>query len=148
MNINNHLNFQLNNIDIENRKLKLDSFILKNNSLIFEQNIMDLNKEEILLIIIQNVKTKEEFICKYLINKNSIIVLLDSLVHLFTNYEGEIRILSKNIDKYCSYTPILKDNTTIGTQKDMINQYTWFTRVLENGQIRLSSIIKKQPINE
>ena len=128
---------------MENRKLKLDNLILKNNTLIFEQNAIELEKESELLVIIQSVKTKEEFICEYLITTNKIVVLLDSLLHLFTNYEGSIQILRKNNDKYYLYTPILKSKPTIESQKDVNSQYTWFVRVLENGEIRLSSIMKK-----
>ena len=128
---------------MENRKLKLDKLILKNNTLIFEQNAIELEKESELLIVIQNVKTKEEFICEYLITTNNIVVLLDSLFNLFTNYEGSIQILRKNNDKYYLYTPILNCKPTIDSQKDVNSQYRWFVRVLENGEIRLSSIIKK-----
>lgn len=123
--------------------MKLDKIILKNNTLIFEQNAIELEKESELLVVIQNVKTKEEFICEYLITTNNIVVLLDSLLHLFTNYEGSIQILRKNNDKYYLYTPILKCKHTIDSQKDVNSQYTWFVRVLENGEIRLSSIMKK-----
>lgn len=128
---------------MENRKLKLDKLILKNNTLIFEQNAIELEKESELLIVIQNVKTKEEFICEYLITTNNIVVLLDSLFNLFTNYEGSIQILRKNNDKYYLYTPILNCKPTIDSQKDVNSQYRWFVRVLENGEIRLSSIMKK-----
>lgn len=128
---------------MENRKLKLDKLILKNNTLIFEQNAIKLEKESELLVVIQNVKTKEEFICEYLITTNNIVVLLDSLFNLFTNYEGSIQILRKNNDKYYLYTPILNCKPTIDSQKDVNSQYRWFVRVLENGEIRLSSIMKK-----
>ncbi len=128
---------------MENRKLKLDKLILKNNTLIFEQNAIELEKESELLVVIQNVKTKEEFICEYLITTNNIVVLLDSLFNLFTNYEGSIQILRKNNDKYYLYTPILNCKPTIDSQKDVNSQYRWFVRVLENGEIRLSSIMKK-----
>ncbi|MBC5628755.1 hypothetical protein H8S20_07620, partial [Clostridium sp. NSJ-6] len=121
----------------------LDKLILKNNTLIFEQNAIELEKESELLIVIQNVKTKEEFICEYLITTNNIVVLLDSLFNLFTNYEGSIQILRKNNDKYYLYTPILNCKPTIDSQKDVNSQYRWFVRVLENGEIRLSSIMKK-----
>ncbi|MDU2670548.1 MAG: hypothetical protein E7C49_00925 [Clostridium sp.] len=123
--------------------MKLDKLILKNNTLIFEQNAIELEKESELLIVIQNVKTKEEFICEYLITTNNIVVLLDSLFNLFTNYEGSIQILRKNNDKYYLYTPILNCKPTIDSQKDVNSQYRWFVRVLENGEIRLSSIMKK-----
>ena len=123
--------------------MKLDKIILKNNTLIFEQNAIELEKESELLVVIQNVKTKEEFICEYLITTNNIVVLLDSLFNLFTNYEGSIQILRKNNDKYYLYTPILNCKPTIDSQKDVNSQYRWFVRVLENGEIRLSSIMKK-----
>lgn len=123
--------------------MKLDKLILKNNTLIFEQNAIELEKESELLVVIQNVKTKEEFICEYLITTNNIVVLLDSLFNLFTNYEGSIQILRKNNDKYYLYTPILNCKPTIDSQKDVNSQYRWFVRVLENGEIRLSSIMKK-----
>ena len=123
--------------------MKLDKLILKNNTLIFEQNAIELEKESELLVVIQNVKTKEEFICEYLITTNNIVVLLDSLFNLFTNYEGSIQILRKNNNKYYLYTPILNCKPTIDSQKDVNSQYRWFVRVLENGEIRLSSIMKK-----
>lgn len=103
---------------------------------------MDFKDEEELLVIIRNVKTKEEFICEYLINDNNLIILLDNLLNLFTNYEGSIQILSKNKDKYYLYTPILKENIIMNMQKDTNDKYKWFIRILENGEIRLSSIIK------
>lgn len=141
--INNYTNFYTSNNILENRKLKLDKFVLKNNTLILEQNATELEKENELIVVIQNVKTKEEFICEYLINTNNIVILLDSLLHLFTNYEGSIQILNKINNEYYLYTPILKYKPTIDSQKAVNNQYTWFVRVLENGEIRLSSIMKK-----
>lgn len=123
--------------------MKLDKFIFKNNTLILEQNSIELKNENELLVIIQNVKTKEEFICEYLITDNNIVILLDSLLHLFTNYEGSIQLISKNNDNYCFYTPILKYNSIIDSRKDVNDKYKWFVRILENGELRLSSIIKK-----
>ena len=143
ININNYTDFYSNNNILETRKLRIDKLIQRDNSLIFEQNTIKFRCEEELLVIIRNVKTKEEFICEYLITTNNIVVLLDSLFNLFTNYEGSIQILRKNNDKYYLYTPILNCKPTIDSQKDVNSQYRWFVRVLENGEIRLSSIMKK-----
>ncbi|CUN59860.1 hypothetical protein H8S10_15385 [Clostridium sp. NSJ-49] len=143
ININNYTDFYSNNNILETRKLRIDKLIQRDNSLIFEQNTIKFRCEEELLVIIRNVKTKEEFICDYLIKANNLVIILDSLLHLFSNYEGAIQILNKSDEKYYLYNPIMKNNNIINEKIANNKQYKWFIRVLENGEIRLSSIINK-----
>ena len=143
ININNYTDFYSNNNILETRKLRIDKLIQRDNSLIFEQNTIKFRCEEELLVIIRNVKTKEEFICDYLIKANNLVIILDSLLHLFSNYEGAIQILNKSDEKYYLYNPIMKNNNIIKEKIANNKPYKWFIRVLENGEIRLSSIINK-----
>ena len=61
----------------------------------------------------------------------------------FTDYEGSISIVAKCDNTFFSITPILlKENLTIINDFQKTN-YKLFIRTLENGELRLSSIIKK-----
>lgn len=123
--------------------MKIEKVTQKNTSLILQQKVIDFKSLDKLVIIIRNIKTKEEFICEHLINDNNLIIHLNSLLYLLTNYEGSIQILIQNKNKSYLYTPIVKDDMITDIKIDINKKYNLFTRVLENGEIRISSIIKK-----
>ena len=84
------------------------------------------------------------FICPFTINSsNSITIDLSDIYLYFTDYEGSISIVAKCDNTFFSITPILlKENLTIINDFQKTN-YKLFIRTLENGELRLSSIIKK-----
>ena len=68
---------------------------------------------------------------------------LSDIYLYFTDYEGSISIVAKCDNTFFSITPILsKENLTIINDFQKTN-YKLFIRTLENGELRLSSIIKK-----
>ena len=149
----------LSKITCYSRKLSLKNFINKNNKVTLIFSKKDYNDYDFIEVIIKNTKNKEEFTCPFTINSsNSITIDLSDIYLYFTDYEGSISI--KNISKktihnlnvnivakcnntFFSITPILsKENLTIINDFQKTN-YKLFIRTLENGELRLSSIIKK-----
>lgn len=79
----------------------------------------------------------------YYKSSNSITIDLSDIYLYFTDYEGSISIVAKCDNTFFSITPILsKENLTIINDFQKTN-YKLFIRTLENGELRLSSIIKK-----
>lgn len=138
-----YTNLYLNINKVENRKLKVDTIIKRNNSLVVKQNILNLKNNQELLIILQNIKTKEQFKCNYLIEDNNIVLLVDSLLNLFTDYEWALQILCKNDDIHYLYTPILNESIIVDDQNCSDKPYKLFLRVLENKELRISAVCKK-----
>lgn len=134
--------FKSNICNIENKKMKVDKIIQNQNSVVIDQKDLNIKNDDELYVIIKNIKTRDEYLCEHLISKNKIIIILEPLIHLFTNYEGSIYILYKNNGDFYAYTPFLKNHYAIDQHQDSKKLYRWFTRVLENDEIRFSCIIK------
>ena len=120
------------------------NFINKNNKVTLIFSKKDYNDYDFIEVIIKNTKNKEEFTCPFTINSsNSITIDLSDIYLYFTDYEGSISIVAKCDNTFFSITPILsKENLTIINDFQKTN-YKLFIRTLENGELRLSSIIKK-----
>ena len=134
----------LSKITCYSRKLSLKNFINKNKKVTLIFSKKDYNDYDFIEVIIKNTKNKEEFTCPFTINSsNSITIDLSDIYLYFTDYEGSISIVAKCDNTFFSITPILsKENLTIINDFQKTN-YKLFIRTLENGELRLSSIIKK-----
>ena len=133
--------------DVHKKQFKdflIENFINKNNKVTLIFSKKDYNDYDFIEVIIKNTKNKEEFTCPFTINSsNSITIDLSDIYLYFTDYEGSISIVAKCDNTFFSITPILsKENLTIINDFQKTN-YKLFIRTLENGELRLSSIIKK-----
>ncbi len=98
------------------------------------------------MIIIKNTKNREEFICPFIKEfPNTITLDLNSLCSYFTDYEGSIFINTQNKVNDIILIPILSEKTIINLENNLnSSNFKWFIRVLDNGELRLSSIVNRK----
>lgn len=130
---------------LSKRKLNIKKFVQADKNVTIIPENIDLNFFEEIQVIIKNIKTKEEYSCPFTKDDNSIIIDLSEISHLFTDYEGAIYIILKKDNIIYNLKPIIKNSTIIKNtlNNDNKHYYSWFVRILENGEILFSSIIKK-----
>jgi hypothetical protein len=130
---------------LSKRKLNIKKFVQADKNVTIIPENIDLNFFEEIQVIIKNIKTKEEYLCPFTKNNNSIIIDLSGISHLFTDYEGAIYIILKKDNIIYNLKPIIKNSTIIKNNLNNDNKryYSWFVRILDNGEILFSSIIKK-----
>ena len=98
------------------------------------------------MVIIKNTKNREEFICPFTKElPNTLTLDLTSLCSYFTDYEGSIFINTQNNINDTILIPILPKKSIITFENSLNNtQFKWFIRILDNGELRLSSIVNKR----
>lgn len=140
----------ISNINSQNslyiKRIPLEKCVKDNHkiSLFFTEDIFkDLSPSK---VIIKNTKNREEFSCQFTQTiPNMIIIDLDKLWFYFTDYEGSITISTKVGHTSISLIPILSTKNIIELEEDPIKSgFRWFIRTLDNGELRLSSIINKR----
>lgn len=136
-------NLEIKLSDLHPKKLCLEEVFHELNTITFNQKKLNIKATDEIYIIIKNVKTREEFNCYHYVMENKIIIDLDNLSLYFADYEGSIYIVLKMGNNYHMYRPTINDKTTVKINSQSFDNYKWFLRILENGEIRLSSIIKK-----
>ena len=98
------------------------------------------------MIIIKNTKNREEFICPFTKElPNTITLDLSPLCSYFTDYEGSIFINTQNKINDTILIPILPEKSIINFENNSNStSFKWFIRILDNGELRLSSIVNKK----
>lgn len=98
------------------------------------------------MIIIKNTKNREEFVCPFTKElPNTITLDLNPLCSYFTDYEGSIFINTQNKLNDTILIPILSEKNIINFENNSNStNFKWFIRVLDNGELRLSSIVNKK----
>lgn len=98
------------------------------------------------MIIIKNTKNREEFICPFTKElPNAITLDLTNLSSYFTDYEGSIFINAKNKVNNTILIPIVQEKSVINFETNLSStNFKWFVRTLDNGELRLSSIVNKK----
>ena len=127
------------------KKISLEKCIKNNNKLILYFSPIDYEYLNPLMVIIKNTKNREEFICPFTKElPNTLTLDLTSLCSYFTDYEGSIFINTQNNINDTILIPILPKS--IITFENSLNntQFKWFIRILDNGELRLSSIVNKR----
>lgn len=139
LDIKNNINF------LPAKKLKIKKFVRASKEVTIVPENIDLNVFEEIQVIIKNIKTREEYFCPFIKDNNSIIIDLSKISDLFTDNEGSIYIILKKENVVYNLNPIIKSSTIIKNNLDDEAQKHnhWFMRVLDNGEILFSSIIKK-----
>ena len=75
---------------------------------------------------------------------NSITIDLNNICQCLTDYEGSLSIVAKSSHTLFSITPILSKEKLIIDGFSHKSPYKLYIRTLENGELRLSSIINKK----
>lgn len=136
-------NLEIDLLDFEEKKIKVEEIEQGPNKISIKQRDLQFDKEDMVFIFIKNIKTREKYLCKHSINENKLVISLDSLAHCFTDNEGAIFIILKRGFKYYIYTPILNKSSNIKFTDKSNAIYEWYLRKLDNGEFRISTIIKK-----
>lgn len=127
------------------KKLTLEKCFNCNNKLTLYFYTKDYNSYTFLDIVIRNTKNRDEFICPFTINSpNSITIDLNNICQCLTDYEGSLSIVAKSSHTLFSITPILSKEKLIIDGFSHKSPYKLYIRTLENGELRLSSIINKK----
>ncbi|MEN8076237.1 hypothetical protein ABFP60_04695 [Clostridioides difficile] len=128
------------------KKIFLEKCINSSNKLILCFSEKDYNDFNFNKVIIKNIKNREEFICPFTKElPNTLIIDLSSIWPYFTDYEGSIYIDIESNNTPVTLVPILSSKNP--TRSDNINiktNFKWFIRALDNGELRLSSIVNKK----
>lgn len=139
------MSFALNNYTNSSyiKRILLEKCIKINNKLILYFSPKNYENLNFLMIIIKNTKSREEFICPFIKEfPNTITLDLNSLSSYFTDYEGSIFINIQNNLNDTILIPILSERTIINFENNSnSSNFKWFIRVLDNGELRLSSIV-------
>lgn len=142
------LSFAMNNYTNSSyiKRILLEKCIKSNNKLILYFSPKDYENLNFSMIIIKNTKNREEFICPFIKEfPNTITLDLNSLCSYFTDYEGSIFINTQNKANDTILIPILSEKTIINFENNSnSSNFKWFIRVLDNGELRLSSIVNRQ----
>ena len=121
----------------------LNFYSLKDNYLTLFFEDMNLNSYKTVSVFFKNIKTREIFKCISKIEDNNLIIDLESLNYLCTNYEFSIIIILDDYNCSTAIYPKLRQNenneNSIIFSSDKSN-IQWFLRVLDNGKLRLSTI--------
>ena len=128
------------------KRVFLEKCIKNNNKLIlyfFDDNYNLLNSS---IVVIKNIKNRDEFICPFSKDlPNTLTIDLSSLCSYFTDYEGAITIKVKENSSEIILVPILLEKNILTLEDSIANlPFKWFIRVLDNGELRLSSIVNKK----
>lgn len=95
--------------------------------------------------ILKNVKTRDLFLCESKVSDNIIHINLKPLSFICTDNEFMLLIILKKDGLYSFINPIINDSyldiSESFTNLDL-NHIEWYLRTLENGEIRLSTIVK------
>lgn len=96
-------------------------------------------------VVLKNVKTRDIFVGESSINNNTLHINLKSLSFMCTDNEFMLLLIIKRDDIYSVINPVIK-----GKYHDISDKFInldlegveWYLRILENGELRLSAIIK------
>lgn len=144
----NILSFAMNNYIKSSyiKRISLEKCIKNNNKLILYFSPKDYEHVNFSMIIIKNTKNREEFVCPFTKElPNTITLDLNPLCSYFTDYEGSIFINTQNKLNDIILIPILSEKNIINFENNSNStNFKWFIRVLDNGELRLSSIVNKK----
>ncbi len=127
-------------------RISLEKCIKNNNKLTLYFSSKDYEHLKLSMIIIKNTKNREEFICPFTKElPNTITLDLTNLSSYFTDYEGSIFINAQNTLSNIILIPIVQEQSLINFETNLNStSFKWFVRILDNGELRLSSIVNKK----
>lgn len=136
----------INNNFLNSKKLNIETFVKSSNEVLIIPENINLSYFDEVNVTIKNIKTRDEYLCPFKIENNSFVIDLSSISYLFTDYEGSIFINLRKENLMYTLKPVIKKSTVLKKKLDTMNKgsYQWFIRILDNGEILFSSIMKTE----
>ena len=130
------------------KKISLEKCIKNDNKIILYFSPKDYSSLTSSIIILKNIKNRDEFICPFSKDfPNTLTLDLSTLHSYFTDYEGSISIKIQENTIETILTPILFQKNIVNFEDTTNNSsFKWFIRVLDNGELRLSSIVNNKAL--
>lgn len=130
------------------KKISLEKCIKNNNNLTLYFSPKDYEHLNFSKIIIKNTKNRDEFTCPFTQESpNTLTIDLTNLWSYFTDYEGSISINTQTNANKITLIPVLSKKSFINSDDTTNNtSFKWFIRILDNGELRLSSIVNKKAL--
>ncbi|WP_302631118.1 hypothetical protein [uncultured Clostridium sp.] len=91
-------------------------------------------------VILQNIKTRQEYECRFYVTDEYIEICLDTLTDYFTDYEATVFITLQKDTILYYYIPVVTscELSEVKKQTYSNSNYQWFIRTSPNGELRLS----------
>lgn len=123
-----------------NKRLKVKKIAKNSNSIFLYYSKSDLPGFSKMDVVLQNIKTREEYNCKFDVTDEYIEIHLDTLTDFFTDYEATIFITLQRDKILYYYIPVVTSCELSDIKKKTYSNsnYQWFIRTSPNGELRLS----------
>ncbi|MBU3106657.1 hypothetical protein [Clostridium gasigenes] len=132
------LNYPIKNVSLSSLELIIYKIKLKLNNI-------DFKEADEIEVILKNIKTRDIFIAEHSIENDFLNINLKSLSFMCTDNEFMLLLIIKKNSVYSFLNPIIKNSslniTNNFTVLDLI-PIEWYLRILDNGELRLSTIVK------
>ena len=123
-----------------NKRLKVKKVIKISNSIFLYYSKLKLKEFSKINVILQNIKTREEYECKFNATDEYIEIHLDTLADYFTDNEATIFITLQKDKILYYYIPVVNSCNLSDKKKQTYNNsnYQWFIRTSPTGELRVS----------
>ena len=123
-----------------NKRLKVKKVIKDSNSIFLYYSKLKLKEFSKINVILQNIKTREEYECKFNATDEYIEIHLDTLADYFTDNEATIFITLQKDKILYYYIPVVNSCNLSDKKKQTYNNsnYQWIIRTSPTGELRLS----------
>ena len=123
-----------------NKRLKVKKFVKISNSIFLYYSKLELKDFSKMSVILQNIKTRQEYECRFGVTDEYIEICLDTLTDYFTDYEATVFITLQKDTILYYYIPVVTscELSEVKKQTYSNSNYQWFIRTSPNGELRLS----------
>lgn len=123
-----------------NKRLKVKKIVKISNSIFLYYSKLELKDFSKMSVILQNIKTRQEYECKFAATDEYIEICLDTLTDYFTDYEATVFITLQKDTILYYYIPVITscELSEVKKQTYSNSNYQWFIRTSPNGELRLS----------
>ena len=123
-----------------NKRLKVKKVIKNSNSIFLYYSKLELKEFSKMSVILQNIKTRQEYECRFDVTDEYIEICLDTLTDYFTDNEATIFITLQKDKILYYYIPVVNSCELLDIKKQTYNtsNYQWFIRTSPTGELRLS----------
>ncbi|MBU3131624.1 hypothetical protein KPL40_04100 [Clostridium gasigenes] len=134
---NNLLNYPIKNVSLSSLELIMYKIKLKLNNI-------DFKEADEIEVILKNIKTRDIFIAEHSIENYFLNINLKSLSFMCTDNEFMLLLIIKKDSVYSFLNPIIKNSSQNITNDFIVLDLIpieWYLRILDNGELRLSTIV-------
>ena len=123
-----------------NKRLKVKKFVKISNSIFLYYSKLELKDFSKMSVILQNIKTRQEYECRFDVTDEYIEICLDTLTDYFTDYEATVFITLQKDTILYYYIPVVTscELSEVKKQTYSNSNYQWSIRTSPNGDLRLS----------